>query len=112
MTPDDEKAPDFTVSDPERDADPKALPRIDFSTFVLSLAASAMVHLGRAPGPEGDAVPGGGERSPVDLVLARQTIDTLEMIRDKTRDNLDEDETKLLQTVLYELRMAFVSAKG
>jgi len=110
MSPDDERSPDFTVSDPERGAEPRSLPRIDFSTFVLSLATSAMVHLGRAPGLGG--TPEGGEKPEVDLVLARQTIDTLEMIRDKTRGNLDEDETKLIQSILYELRMAWVAAKG
>jgi hypothetical protein len=107
----DEKTPDFTFTDPDSGAEPKALPRIDFSTFVLSLAASAMVDMGRAPGPEGADKEGAGQ-SQVDLVLARQTIDTLEMIQDKTRGNLEEDEAKLLQTVLYELRMAFVQAKG
>ena len=50
------------------------LPQIDFSTFVLSLAASAMVQLGMAPGPEGE------KREAPDLPMARHTIDTLEML--------------------------------
>ena len=107
MTTDEERASQFTRKDPESEAG--ALPRIDFSTFVLSLAASALVHLGLAPDPEG-ASPA-PERTPADLVLAQQTIDTLDMIREKTRGNLEDEEEKLLQSVLYELRMAFVKAR-
>lgn len=81
------------------------LPQIDFSTFVLSLAASAMVQLGMAPGPEGE------KREAPDLAMARHTIDTLEMLADKTRGNLDADEEHLLQSVLYEVRMTFVRAE-
>ncbi|HVH17372.1 MAG TPA: DUF1844 domain-containing protein [Myxococcota bacterium] len=81
------------------------LPQIDFSTFVLSLAASAMVQLGMAPGPEGE------KREAPDLAMARHTIDTLEMLADKTRGNLDADEERLLQSVLYEVRMTFVRAE-
>ena len=81
------------------------LPQIDFSTFVLSLAASAMVQLGMAPGPEGET------REAPDLAMARHTIDTLEMLADKTRGNLDADEERLLQSVLYEVRMTFVRAE-
>jgi hypothetical protein len=91
----------FRVSDPTQASGD--LPRIDFSTFVLSLAASGLLHLGRTP-------PVGGETEPVqlDLPLARQSIDTLEMIQEKTRGNLEEEESKLLQGVLYELRMEYV----
>lgn len=96
--------PKFTVRDPKDAAD--ALPRIDFTTFVLSLATSAMVHMGLAPDPEGE------EHGESNLLLARQTIDTLEMLQAKTQGNLDEAESKLLQSVLYELRMGFVKARG
>ena len=81
------------------------LPQIDFSTFVLSLAASAMVQLGMAAGPEGET------REAPDLPMARHTIDTLEMLAEKTRGNLDADEERLLQSVLYEVRMSFVRAE-
>ena len=87
------------------DADRGALPAIDFSTLVLSLATSAMVHMGLVPESEG---------APVDknLALAHQTIDTLEMLQDKTRGNLTGEEAKLLESVLYELRMSYVKARG
>jgi hypothetical protein len=81
------------------------LPQIDFSTFVLSLAASAMVQLGMAPGPEGE------KREAPDLPMARHTIDTIVMLAEKTRGNLDADEERLLQSVLYEVRMCFVRAE-
>lgn len=99
----------FQMSDPPSEGDRDGLPKIDFSTFVLSLAASGLLHLGRAPDPAT------GQTADPDLALARQTIDTLEMIQGKTRGNLDEDEAKLVQSVLYELRMECVKveeAKG
>ena len=82
------------------------LPGSDFSMFVLSLGHSAMMHLGLAPHPET------GESVEKNLPLAQQTIDTLEMLQEKTRGNLDEKETHLLQSVLYELRMGYVKARG
>lgn len=87
------------------DTEPTALPGIDFSTLVLSLATSAMVHMGLVPETEGGPV----EKN---LALAHQSIDTLEMLQNKTRGNLSDDETRLLQTVLYELRMSYVKARG
>ena len=85
--------------------DPKSqLPQIDFSTLVLSLATSAMVHMGLVPDPEGGA-------SEKNLALAHQTIDTLDMLQSKTSGNLTDEEAKLLQTVLYELRMGYVKAR-
>ena len=97
----EEKSAGSVPSDPPGDA----LPGIDFSTLVLSLATSAMVHMGLVPETEG---------GPVDknLPLAHQTIDTLEMLQEKTRGNLTDEETKLLQSVLYELRMGYVKARG
>jgi len=84
----------------------EALPAIDFSTFVLSLSHSALVHLGDAPSPDG----GKAER---DLALARQTIDLLAILQEKTRNNLSGEEERLLDQVLYDLRLRFVEiSKG
>ena len=111
MTTQDEKAErGFTLpEDPKPDApdatdaaDAGALPRIDFASFVLSLATSALYHMGISPDPSGERL------AEPNLPLARQTIDTLEMLEEKTRGNLDEEEKKLVETVLYELRMGFV----
>jgi hypothetical protein len=89
-------------------AEPQAargFPRIDFSTFCLSLGTSALYHLGAVGDPET------GERtSSPNLALARHTIDTLEMLQEKTRGNLDEEEVRLLEGLLYELHMRYVEA--
>lgn len=83
---------------------PQALPPLDFSTFVLSLASTAMVHLGHTTAPD--------QSAPTrDLPAAKQAIDMLQMLADKTRGNLDESEDKLLRSVLYDLRVAYVDAQ-
>lgn len=104
MSADEKSAPGFVLSDEPRD--PTDLPRIDFSTFVLSLAASGLMHLGLTPDPTRPD----GERPEVSLPLARQSIETLQMLCEKTAGNLQDDEAKLLQSVLYELRMSYVRA--
>ncbi len=81
----------------------KSLPEIDFATFVMSLASSALVHLGELSHPERGAQP--------DLPLAKQTIDILGMLAEKTRGNLTADEAKLVEHLLYDLRMKYVEAK-
>lgn len=78
------------------------LPPVDFSTLVLSLGTTALYQMGAMPEPDG------GTTSPSDPIVAQQTIDTLEMLREKTRGNLDEEERKLIDSLLYELRMRFV----
>ena len=80
------------------------LPEVDFSNFVLSLAATAMVQLGMVPDPDT------GQAAEPNLPIVQHTIETLAMFREKTQNNLDEDEEKLLDSMLYELRMRFVEA--
>lgn len=87
---------------PEEEQGAGALPRIDFASFVLSLATSALYHMGLSPDPSGEKL------AQPNLPIARQTIDTLEMLAEKTQGNLDEEEKKLVETILYELRMSFV----
>lgn len=87
------------MSEPSR-----TLPEIDFATFVLSLGSSALVHLGEVPDPE----TGKAERN---LDLAKQTIDILGLLEQKTRGNLDEAEAKLLGGLLYDLRIKYVDAR-
>jgi hypothetical protein len=79
----------------------EALPRVDFATFVLSLSHSALMHMGEAPNPE----TGGVERN---LPLARQSIDLIAMLEEKTKGNLTGDEERLLGQILFDLRMRFV----
>ena len=83
----------------------QALGPVDFSTHVLSLASSAMVALGMLPGPD-------GQPHPLDLEAARHLIDVLGMLEQKTKGNLDEAETKLLASLIYDLRVAYVDAQN
>jgi len=74
---------------------------IDFTTFVLSLASSAQIHLGVLPNPV-------TKKSESNLEAAKQTIDIIGIIKDKTKGNLTNDEERLLEYVLYDLRMKYV----
>jgi hypothetical protein len=77
------------------------LPEINFSSFILSLGSSALYHFGEIPDP----VSGEKQRN---LDMARQTIDILVVLRDKTTGNLGEDESRLLESLLHDLQMRFV----
>jgi hypothetical protein len=77
-----------------------SLPAIDFATFVLSLSHSVLVHLGDAPDPS-DGAP---KR---DVSMAKQTIDLLAVIQEKTAGNLTGEEERLLNQVMIDLRMRY-----
>ena len=77
------------------------LPEINFSTFVFSLSSSVLIHLGLAPDPLS------GEQKQ-ELGLAKQTIDILGMIQEKTQGNLTEEEKMLMDGILYDLRLRYV----
>jgi hypothetical protein len=79
----------------------RALPPVTFSSFIISLAHTALVHLGEVLEP-------GASESAVDLSLAQHTIDAIGVLEAKTLGNLDADEAKLLSSVLDELRLKFV----
>ena len=79
-------------------------PTVTFSAFVMSLATTAAVHFGDIPDPVG----GNREQN---LVAAGQMIDILSMLQEKTRGNLDSEETQLVEELLYELRLRFIEAK-
>ena len=74
---------------------------MDFSTFVISLGSSVLIQLGQ----DNEAPPEGS------LELAKQSIDILTMLEDKTAGNLTDEEAALLTSVLYQTRMAYVDAK-
>ena len=78
-------------------------PAPDFSTFVLSLSTSALVHLGEVKDPQTGKVN-------KDLAMAKQTIDILAILKEKTHGNLSKDEQTLLDNILYELRMKYLRA--
>ena len=76
-------------------------PEINFPTFVASLNASALVHLGVIEDPAT------GSKSK-NLPMAKQTIDILSMLEEKTEGNLTPDEKNMLQNILYDLRILYV----
>jgi len=80
-------------------------PSVNFTNFILSLSTSALFHFGDFPENEG----GTPQKN---LPAAKQTIDILDMLHEKTKGNLDNDENSLLQGVLYELKMRYVKEKG
>jgi hypothetical protein len=78
------------------------MPEVTFMAFVMSLNTSALFHLGEI------ADPVSGEKL-IDLSLARHAIDTLVLLEEKTKGNLDDDEAKMLKNVLYDVKLRFVS---
>jgi hypothetical protein len=77
------------------------LPEISFSSFLFSLSSSVFVALGDIPDPAT------GETQK-NLPLAKQTIDLIALLREKTRNNLSEEEERLFDHLLYDLRMRFI----
>ncbi|OKY76703.1 MAG: hypothetical protein BM485_01110 [Desulfobulbaceae bacterium DB1] len=81
------------------------MPEVTFGAFVMSLNTSALFHLGEI------ADPVTGLRRQ-DLVLVKHTIDTLHVLKEKTRGNLTEEEENMLGKFLYDLKMRYVKAKS
>jgi len=81
------------------------LPEINFPTFIISLNASALVNLGAIEDPASG-------KKVKNLLIAKQTIDILSMLEEKTRGNLSEEEEKILKNILYDLRIIYVKEKG
>jgi uncharacterized protein DUF1844 len=76
-------------------------PAVDFVSFIGSLAASALMNMGEKFSPD----------QPDDmrnLEAARQMIDLLDLLKEKTRGNLTDDESKMMENLLYNLKMRFV----
>ena len=94
---------------PDDSADEQAaetlLPEVNFPTFIISLNVSALYHLGAVEDPE-------TKQKQKNLPLAKQTIDILSMLEEKTKGNLTDDEQNLLKNMLYDLRMLYVKEKS
>ena len=87
------------------DAESFQLPEINFATFIFSLNTSVLVHLGIIDDPASG-------KKVKNLTLAKQTIDILGMLEEKTRGNLTKDEESMLKNMLYDLRIIYVKEKG
>lgn len=78
-------------------------PAIDFTTLIMSFASAAMISTGRVADP----ATGGIHKN---LAIAQQNIDIITLLHEKTRGNLTAEEERLMDQILYELRMAFLDA--
>jgi len=87
------------------DSPPSATGPVDFTAFVLGLASTALIHMGVTPHPETGRI----QR---DEQLARQSLDLLALLREKTRGNLSADEERLFAALLTDLRLKFLGASS
>jgi len=101
------KEEEKTEEPPRGDASAKeeALPEIDFNSFIFSLSTSVLIQLGEIEDPF-------TQKSAKNLPLAKQTIDLIGMLKEKTKGNLTPQEERLIENVLYDLRMRYVKAAG
>lgn len=90
---------------PEEPEEEYQLPEINFGTFIFSLNTSVLVQLGVIEDPTTG-------KKVKNIAFAKQTIDILGMLEEKTRGNLTEDEENMLKNILYDLRMIYVKEKG
>jgi hypothetical protein len=101
------KGEDFIIKDSSNTQKESVVdPEINFSSFIMSLATQAMMQLGEMPAMEGQPA------IPKNIIHAKQTIDVLSMIREKTKGNLDEFENQMFEDILHTLRMSFVKARA
>ena len=80
-------------------------PEITFSSLIFSLSSTAFMQLGAIPDPNTG-------KTEKDLAMAKQTIDLLGVLREKTRNNLNSEEENLFDHLLYDLRMAYIKEVG
>jgi hypothetical protein len=102
--PQEKAAPKPEAKETEKARRTTQLPEVTFSTFIFSLVSSAMVHLGEWPDPAT------GEKAE-NYDIAKQTIDIIGMLREKTKGNLSDEEQRMIDSVLYDLRMRYVKGK-
>lgn len=88
---------------PKAEAERAPLPEVNFNSLIFSLSSSALLHLGEIADPQS------GEKKK-DIALAKHTIDTLAMLKEKTQGNLTGEEEKFLESILTDLRWRYVKA--
>ena len=96
------KVQESSPTEPKHESD---YPQVTFTNFVLSLSTSALFHFG-------DFLDLEGGKTEKNLPAAKQTIDILDMLNEKTKGNLDENENNLIKGALYELKMRYVKEKA
>jgi len=103
--PEAQTKPEEAQTKPEEAQTEVPLPEVNFSTFILSLSSSVLMHLGEIPDPI-------SKEKKKDLSLAKHTIDVMGMLQEKTEGNLTDNEKKLMDGILYDLRMRYVQQVG
>lgn len=105
VAPSEEKKNEASVQQAvEKETEDKgALPAIDFPTFIISLSTQALMHLGEIPDPLSGKVE-------MNISVGKQMIDIIGLLSEKTRGNLDQGEEKLMEDILFDLRMKYVEA--
>ena len=93
-----------TKKKPSRESSEMPLPEINFPSLIFSLSSTALFHLGELPDPQTN-------EKKKDLPLAKHTIDTIAMLKEKTSGNLTGDEEKFIENVLTDLRLRYVKEK-
>jgi hypothetical protein len=107
---DKKEAAEKVKDEEERKGEPKKeeavrapLPEVNFNSLIFSLSSSVLLYLGEIADPQS------GEKR-VDIALAKHTIDTIAMLKEKTEGNLTEEEKKFLDSILTDLRLRYVKA--
>ena len=94
-----------TATEPGSGGSNPPIPPASFPFLITSIATQAMIYLGQIPDPVNN-------ESIVNLDVAKHHIDTLSILEEKTKGNLNEEEAGMLEATLHQLRMAFVAAQG
>lgn len=99
------KEAEKTISEerpPKKEKEKTFFPPIDFGSFILSLSTTAFIHLGEVVDPT-------AKEKKVNLEGAKQMIDIIQMLKEKTEGNLTKEESTLLNNLLYELKMKYMA---
>jgi hypothetical protein len=102
---DQDKVGEKVAEDQKEKARSTPLPEVSFTTLIFSLSSTAFFHLGEVADPVTN-------EKKIDLPLAKHAIDTVSMLKDKTKGNITDEEKKFLTSVLTELKLRYVKAMG
>ncbi len=86
---------------PGRETEETPLPEVNFNSLIFSLSSSALINLGEIADPH-------TRQTEKDLPLAKHSIDTIAMLKDKTKGNLNPEEQRFVDTILADLRWRYV----
>lgn len=100
--PKDGKSEESRAEEPP-ESKKQEIPPIDFASFIISLSTSVLIYLGEIPDPLSN-------EKKEDFISAKQTIDLISLLKEKTKGNLTQQEEEFMENILYDLKMRFVKA--